>query len=431
MEENPIVSQKEVLNPELIEIISRRPAWIIRHGITIPFLLICLLGILSWCIQYPDTVKGSLKLVAINAPKLQIAAKDGTLGKILVANEQQVKKGDYILFLNSTARHEQVITLRHWIDQIESLISHDSLPYLHKYAMPSLSELGEMQPAYQELYDTYRETLDLFGNGYYPSKAQALQRDIFYLSDLENIFARQKLLIDSDFVLQQTDYRAKEQLTSEKVLAPLELNQEKSRILSKQMALEQVNLTLVNSNMSKHLKSKELLELSKTTGRQKQAFSSGVLTLKSNIDQWIREHIAIAPESGTLLYVSFLQAGQYIHANQDLFYVQPSGTAYYGQLLMGQNGLGKVRVGQRVIIKPFSYPSSEFGYLHGVVSFISMMPTSKDSFLVKVDMPTGLITNSHHTLQFRNNLSCEAEVITARRRLLNRLIGHLHGFSSQ
>lgn len=432
MTENPSnPTDKEVLNPELVEIISRRPAWIIRHGITVIFTLVCLLGFLSWCIRYPDTIKGSLKIVAINAPKLQIATKEGTLSKILVANEQLVKKGDYILFLSSTAKHEQVINLRRWISQIESLISHDSLPYLYTYPPPLLYELGEVQPAYQEFYDVYQETLDLFRDGYYPSKAKALQWDIFYLSDLGNIFSRQKQLIDSDFVLQQTDYHAKEQLASEKILAPLEFNQEKSRILSKQMALEQVNLSMVNSNMSKHMKSKELLELHKTIGHQKQTFSSGLLTLKSNIDLWIREHIAIAPETGTLLYVSFLQEGQYINASQDLFYVQPSGTTYYGQLLMAQNGLGKVHAGQQVIIKPFSYPSSEFGHLRGYISFISMMPTSKDSFLVKVDMPAGLTTNSHRTLQFRNNLSSEAEVITDSRRLSDRLIGSLKIFTKQ
>ena len=94
-------------------------------------------------------------------------------------------------------------------------------------------------------------------------------------------------------------------------------------------------------------------------------------------------------------------------------------------MLVAQNGLGKIKTGQSIIIKMQSYPINEFGYLTGKVEYISDMPGKKDSFSIKVNLPHGLRTNYNQTILFRNNLLANAEIITDNRRLIDRFWGQL------
>ena len=77
------------------------------------------------------------------------------------------------------------------------------------------------------------------------------------------------------------------------------------------------------------------------------------------------------------------------------------------------------------MIKLESYPSAEFGYLAGSINYISAMPNRKDSFLIKVDLPTDLKTNYGIPILFKNNLSASAEIVTDNRKLFDRLAGQL------
>lgn len=112
-------------------------------------------------------------------------------------------------------------------------------------------------------------------------------------------------------------------------------------------------------------------------------------------------------------------------SRQALFYVEPAHTGVYAEMLTGHKGLGKIEQGQKVIIRAESYPSEEFGYLSGVVNYVSALPNRKDSFLVKVDLPKGLQTSYRKIIFFRNGLSAQAEVITDNRTLFDRLAGQL------
>ena len=72
-----------------------------------------------------------------------------------------------------------------------------------------------------------------------------------------------------------------------------------------------------------------------------------------------------------------------------------------------------------------SFPSNEYGYLTGIVDYISNIPSGTDSFLIKVSLPNGLQTSYNKQIFFRNDLLAQAEIITEERRLFDRLTGQL------
>jgi HlyD family secretion protein len=405
--------------------VSRRPYWIIRQGSLIFFLILFGLLSLAWFVKYPDTVSGYMKLTAINTPKLLVAKTDGKLQKLLVANEAQVSQGDPLAFLQSTASHQEILALLAWIDRVQGPVMKDSLEILSTDPLPVFGELGEVQPVYQDLQDVAKETVQVLTRGYYQQKKQALVKDLKYLTALEANAQQEKSLLQKDYELQKIEYNANAVLAKDKIVSQNELNQDQSKTISKEMSLQQMDAQMINNDMAIHNKQKEILELYKFIADQAQKFRTSLLNLKSRLEEWRQRYIVTATENGKVLYASFLQENELINNNQELFYVQPEQSQFYGRLSVSQSGLGKVKPGQKVLIRMDSYPSSEFGYLTGYVDFIPAIPNPRDSFLIKVVLPNGLHTSYNKRIFFRNNLSGQAEVITNNRRLLERVMGGL------
>jgi multidrug efflux pump subunit AcrA (membrane-fusion protein) len=429
--ENEHFSEVELQSDEVQDLISFRPHWIIRKGNAIFFLLFMVLLAFAWFIKYPDIVKGSMKLVAVNAPKRVVIKTEGKLEKLLIVNQQHVEQEQPLAFLKSIAVHEQVLILQKWLNEVEPFIAKDSFEILLIHPLPSFDKLGEVQSAYQDFQNIWEETLQILGNGYYQQKKKALLKDNAYLSSIQNNENGQLSLIRQDYDLQQTEYKANELLAMEKVIAPIELNQNKSKVISKEQSLQQAHAQLIYNDIASHNKQKEIMDLNKFIIDQRQKLRSALYILKSKIEAWVQQYIIVAPEAGIVLFTSFLQENQLLSAGQELFYIQPPQSQYYGQMMVAQTGFGKIKEGQRVLIKVESYPSAEFGYLRGSVSFISKIPTEKDSFLVKVDLRTGLQTNYNKSIVFRNSLSAQAEVITDERKLFDRFLGQLNQLSKQ
>ena len=109
--------EAELLTEEVQEVISYRPHWIVRKGNTLFLLIILLLLTLTWIIKYPDILRASARLVALNPPKLINAKTEGKLLKLFVTNEQTVKKGQHLGYMESTADYAEVIKLMNWIDE--------------------------------------------------------------------------------------------------------------------------------------------------------------------------------------------------------------------------------------------------------------------------------------------------------------------------
>lgn len=232
-------------------------------------------------------------------------------------------------------------------------------------------------------------------------------------------------MLESDRQLQQNEYSAYETLAKDKVIAPLELNQYKSKLIAKDQSLEQVNAQITNNDINKQNKVSELLDLQKIVTDQRQKFHSALLDLKSEVEGWIRQYVLVSSGKGKVSFFSSLQENDMVANGQELFFVGPGETRTYVELMAAQNRLGKIKTGQKVTIKVQSYPSSEFGYLSGVISYISNMPSRSNSFLIKVDLPEGLRTNYNKTIFFRNDLSAEAQIITDNRKLFDRMLGQL------
>lgn len=417
--------REALISDEVKEIISYRPHWMIREGNVVFFMVLLLLLVLTWFISYPDIINGSARLVALNAPKMIGSRTEGKLVRLFVSEGEAVQKGKHLGYMESTASYGEVIKLKSWIEKTVSETQDNDYTALLKNPVPVLYDLGELQSAYQNFQNQFAETKQLLASGYYQNKKAALQKDLQYLSHLKANTYQQRKLVQQDRQLQEREYEAYEGLAKEKVIAPLELNQYKSKLIAKEQSLEQINSQLTNSDMATHSKEKEIMDLEKQVLDQQQKFHSSLLDLKSEVEKWMQQYVLIAPEEGRVMFVSSLQENELVTAGQNLFYIQPDQSSCYAELMVGQKGVGKLKTGQQVMLKVQGYPNEEYGHLKGVVNYISSMPSRRDSFLVKVNLPQGLKTNYNKEVFFRNDLSASAEIITDNRKLFDRLLGQL------
>lgn len=415
----------ELISEEVREIISYRPHWMVRKGNFVFFIVLIALLSLTWFISYPDKIDGSARLVSLNAPKMISSKVDGKLIQLFVTDGQHVKRGEHLAIMESVGSYDEITILKTWVDSTLAITRQKNYTALVQNPLPSLFNLGEIQASYQIFQNQFVETKQLLASGYYQNRKAALQKDLQYLANLKVNTYSQKNLLEEDKDLQKKELEAYESLEKDKVIAPLELNQYKSKVIAKEQSVKQINTQLTNADISAHSKVQEIMDLDKQILDQQQKFNTALLDLKSEIDKWMQQFVLMASEDGKIMFVASVQENELISSGQNLFYVQPKQTKYYAELMVGQKGLGKIKPGQLVILKADGFPSEEYGYLKGMVNYISNMPARRDSFLLKVSLPYGLKTNYNKEIFFRNNLSANAQIITDDRKLFERLLEQL------
>ena len=89
-------------------------------------------------------------------------------------------------------------------------------------------------------------------------------------------------------------------------------------------------------------------------------------------------------------------------------------------LLKTQKRSGKVRVGQRVMVRFMNFPDQEFGIVNGIVSSISLVP-SGDNYVVEVSFQKGLVTDYDKQLPVAREMQAQADIVTEELRLIERL----------
>ncbi|MBE9048026.1 HlyD family efflux transporter periplasmic adaptor subunit [Pleurocapsales cyanobacterium LEGE 10410] len=128
---------------------------------------------------------------------------------------------------------------------------------------------------------------------------------------------------------------------------------------------------------------------------------------------------------GSLFTLRDYQALSATAVGQELLYLQPGNTTWFGELSVAQQSFGRVREGQRVMVRFSGYPYHEFGSVYGEVEYFSEFPVRDSLFLAKVHFPDGLLTSYGHDIPPRNGMTGRAEIITQGMRLLERVYNNI------
>ena len=149
--------------------------------------------------------------------------------------------------------------------------------------------------------------------------------------------------------------------------------------------------------------------------------------LKSAIQKWKQTYLLTAPSDGR---VSFFN--NYWAENQNIregvtvmAIVPPNGSGIIGMVELPLSSSGKVREGQRVVMKFDSYPYQQFGIVEGKVQSKALLPRDNKTISVRVALPNRLKTNRGVELKFDQQMIGSTEIITEERRFIERMFDKL------
>jgi len=378
--------------------------------------LIVLVGMTAF-IHYPDTVSTRLKINAINAPKVVVTRTAGNVIKLLAKEGQQVKAGETLAWMESTAKHEDVLNLLQNLTRLRSEQQLNSMSIMSLNALNFL-ELGELQSTFQSFYQAYLTYKSAIEGGIFLKRKAYLLKEMNYAgAQIKQIKEQQELRIQ-ELQLATNEIEMYRKLAERRVIAPMELKRQESIYLNKQQPLQQLAGSILSNESSLVIRQKELSELENQIIEEKSKFMQALNSLISSAEAWKVQYVMTTPINGKLNYASILQENQYIQSNEELFYINPGSTDFFGEMGILQNNIGKVKVGQKVLIKMSTYPFQEYGTLKGVIKSITEVPIKDSVFLSQVLIKR---TEKDSLIKLKIGMRGEAQVITDDVSLLKRL----------
>jgi HlyD family secretion protein len=258
-------------------------------------------------------------------------------------------------------------------------------------------------------------------NGFYVQKRTYLQKDIADLNRQQDQLQAQKQLQQQDFSLAEDEYKMHQKLANERVETSTELRQEESKYLAKKFPLIQTDAAILAASINHSTKQKEILELDNQINQEKSKFLQALNSLISQTDDWISKYVLAAPQAGKLIYAGMIQEKQLLNTNQEVFYVNPGNEAFFGEMAIPQNSMGKIKEGQEVLIKLKSYPFEEYGMLRGKISSIGEVPFKDSVFLSRVDFKIRKISDMKQPIRLKQGMMADAEIITQDATILQRI----------
>src|SRR5690606_26936426 len=143
--------------------------------------------------------------------------------------------------------------------------------------------------------------------------------------------------------------------------------------------------------------------------------------LKQSVMDWEMRYVLRSNISGKVTYINFWDENQNVNLGDLVFTVIPSERSQFiAKLKTPAKNSGKIKVGQDVNIKLENYPNTEFGMLNGKVKNISLIPDKDGFYSIDVTLPKKLITSYNKEIEFRQEMSGTAEIITEDLRLIER-----------
>ena len=426
----------ELRSEEVQEVMGHMPSWILRWGITLFFVIILTLLIGSFFFRYPDTITATMTLTSDNPAVRIIARANGRLTSLYIEDKQKVGSGDYLAVIENTAVTEDILQLR---NTLVPIVNEPDTALLLFNAEREL-KLGNAQ----SLYTNFLRSLYDFKNykvlNYYPQKINSLRKQIGKYEVYHRNLIGQLQIQQEQYEIGKKQYDRDSILFEEGILAAADLEVTRTQLLQKRTVYEQLKASIDNLQIQIGDLEADILDYELQQAEKEkvlyQNYSVAAEQLLNEINNWELNYVLKASVSGIVSFTQIRYVNQYVTANEIVFNIVPGEKEQLiGKAMLPAQRSGKVKVGQRVIIRFTSYPDQEFGIVKGQVSSISLVP-NQNNYMIEILLPDGLHTNYKKELPFSPEMEAQADIITDDLRLIERFFMPLkkifkEGFESQ
>jgi len=411
----------ELRSEEVQEILSKVPHWMIRWGSVLFLILIALMLGLSWLIKYPDVLESETILTTQIPPQKEFAFITGKLDSIYVKEAQAVKKNTVLAVLENSAITEDVYYLKSILDTLELKDRIIEFP-INEIPILLLGDIESSYATFENNYTAYKLNKELkpFNNQNIADQVSLNELNV----RLKNMQS-QYTLNQSELKLKRKNLVRNKSLLEKGVISQLDFENNQLELISAEKGLKNLGASISQTreaiaNANKNSKGTQITrttEESKLLRNTLQSYNQ----LKKAVTDWENLYVLKSEINGKVSFLNYWSSNQTVNQGDLVFTIIPENNKQYvAKVKAAALNSGKIKIGQRVNIKLQNYPETEFGMLRGRVSNISLTQDKDGLYLVDVLLQEKLITSYKKEIEFKQEMTGVAEIITEDLRLLER-----------
>ena len=411
----------KIYSEEVRDVLSAPPKAIFKWGNTILLVFILLLLFLSWFIKYPDIIRAEVLITTQIPPEKLVAKTSGKIQAILIDDKKIVNENTPLAVIENAANYKDVFLLKAITDTIS--LSNSKFPF-DKLQAVQLGEIENSFAMFQKEYIASELNKQLQP---YKVESSAQSFEAKQLRERLQLLEGQKEINQSELQLLKTDVERYEKLFNKGIISAQEI--EKQRLVYLQAKKNYKSLLSSISQLKSSIN--ELNRSSKTTVINESTTSINLersvmqsfYQLKKAIKDWELNYVFRSSVKGTVSFLQIWSENQTINAGENMFAIIPSTEkGYIGKVKAKAQNSGKLQIGQKVNIRLANYPDREFGVIEGKIKSISLTPDKEGNLLLDIELPNGLKTSYKKQINFQQEMTGTADIITEDLRLLERLL---------
>lgn len=338
------------------EFLGRPPGLLSKIGIRVVSAILCVVFLASMLISYRDTIEAEIEVRPLKPPILVKTKRHGQISKISVVSGEFVFRGQQLAKFDNPANYDD-------LKAIKEAVAKNSLP--EELGCKKPTSIGDLQEVYSQYLSAYYQ-VNLIEQ-FYDTPINDLLQDTLRLSlgkGFPDAYERLQMAKNTNNLVGKNHSRMKT-LFSKGVISQAELEKSKLEYNRSLQTVSELNRDYVTDAYRTNLEfNSKFMNLQIAS-----------LKMLSEISLWEERNLLVSPIDGKVSFMDVRSPFQWVGEGEEMFGIVPVGdTPLIGTIKVPISNSGNVRVGQKVIIKLYSFPFEEWGVLQGTIGEISASP---------------------------------------------------------
>lgn len=409
------------------EVIADVPHAFVRVGNLAIFACVVVTLVIAWFVQYPETIEAPVVFTTERAPIRVIAPSSGRVDRLFASERQSVGAGEPLVVMESSASYEDVQRVSTWTEDVQAAM-HQDRSWTDLHPLPNVQQLGDIQDPFLQLKKRMSDFQSFAADPFRKRREVAMEQQISNLDSLILSQKEQTQIADRERELLQRDVDRRVKLASNDLVSEETVEQAQRTLLGAGSRGKEQESAMARTRVQRGDLQLKLISLRQEREDQQRTFrlmlDDAFRRLRIHLRKWRQSNVIEAPLDGRVTFPDVVQEGHFVEAGRPLGAVIPPTSAPVGKLKLPTGKVGGIEEGQRVKVS-FDEPApSEVGYIFGTVKRISLAHDG-ENYLVRVALPNGLTTEFGHDIEFWQEMSAQATIITQKKRLLVRVFDWL------
>lgn len=416
----------ELQENEVEDMLGRIPSWITRNGTLLFLFLLALLLFGSWVFRYPDIKRARIVVTSVNPPADLEARTSGKITRLFVSNNDQVEVGEVLAMIENPASFEDVEWIKSGLSALDSGRFEEvttDLPELNN------ARLGTIQTNYSIFLKAYRDYAEFRRLNYHQRRIELLRSELVKQQELGRSLRERARIAEEEYNIAQRQANRDADLYEQSVVSQAAMEQSHQDMLVKKNQWQEIVSLIAQNNIDVGRIEEQIVDLELKQQEERARFintlEESYNNVQASIASWEQNYLLVAPVSGTVSFTRFWSENQNVKAGEKVLTIIPlESGSMVGRISLPMEGAGEVKIGDQVNIQFDNYPHLEYGMVKGNVSNKSKVPDD-DYYMVEVEFPLGLHTYYGKTITFSQNMQGNAEILTDKMRMLQRVLNPL------